>query len=102
MALKAVDFFCGIGGVTRGFLNRGIDVVAGIDIDGNCKETYEKNNIRPSGISSKFFEEDITKLDISKIKQLIEPTDNLVLIGCAPCQPFTRITKNLEGREKER
>ena len=102
MALKAVDFFCGIGGVTRGFLNKGIDVVAGIDIDASCKETYEANNIRPNGSPSKFFAEDITNFDITKIKELLGPDDKLVLIGCAPCQPFTAITKKLEGRSKER
>src|SRR5688572_29333971 len=100
MALVAVDFFCGIGGVTRGFLNQGIDVLAGIDIDDTCEKTYEANNIRSNGFSSKFFAEDITSFDVKKITALINPTDTLVLIGCAPCQPFTRITKNLEGRKK--
>lgn len=102
MALKAIDFFCGIGGVTRGFLNKGIDVVAGIDIDISCKETYEKNNIRPNGTASKFLAEDITNFAIEKVKKLLSPDDTLVLIGCAPCQPFTRITQKLENREKER
>jgi len=102
MGLKAIDFFCGIGGVTRGFLNRGIDVIAGIDNDINCKETYEANNIRPNGVPSKFLKEDISTLDIKKIKELIKPTDKLILIGCAPCQSFTGITKKLEGRKKER
>ncbi len=102
MALKAIDFFCGIGGVTKGFLNMGIDVIAGVDIDIRCKETYEANNIRPNGTSSKFFAEDITNFDTKKISELLKPNDKLVLIGCAPCQPFTTITQNLKGRKKER
>ena len=103
MSLKAVDFFCGIGGVTKGFLKAGIDVVAGIDIDANCKETYEANHLRLNGLDySRFINEDITKLDVNSIRELLNPDDKLVIIGCAPCQPFTNITKNLEGREKER
>ena len=39
--LKAIDFFCSIGGMTYGFRKAGINVIAGIDIDPSCKATYE-------------------------------------------------------------
>ena len=42
--IKAVDFFCGAGGATRGFLDAGIDIVCGIDNDSKVSKTYEKNN----------------------------------------------------------
>lgn len=42
--MKAVDFFCGAGGLTRGFLDAGINVVAGFDLDERCRSTYENNN----------------------------------------------------------
>ena len=42
--LRAVDFFCGAGGLTYGLSSAGIKVLAGIDIDKECKDTYEKNN----------------------------------------------------------
>lgn len=38
--LKAVDFFSGAGGLTYGLRLAGIDVLAGIDNDTTCKETY--------------------------------------------------------------
>ena len=41
---KAIDFFCGGGGMTCGLRQAGIDVIAGVDFDGNAKETYEYNN----------------------------------------------------------
>ena len=41
---KAIDFFCGGGGMTCGLRQAGIDVIAGIDIDKDAKETYEYNN----------------------------------------------------------
>src|SRR5688572_33042709 len=41
----AVDFFCGAGGTTRGLIDSGGYVIAGIDKDGRCRETYVENNI---------------------------------------------------------
>ena len=43
MKIKAVDLFCGIGGLTKGIENMGIEVVVGIDSDESCKYAYEKN-----------------------------------------------------------
>lgn len=100
--IKAVDFFCGIGGVTRGFLNAGIDVIGGIDIDGSCKETYQQNNIRPNGEKVEFFNENIADFNASKIRNKLKDGEKLILIGCAPCQPFTTITDTSESRKEER
>ena len=41
---KAIDFFCGGGGMTCGLRQAGINVIAGVDIDKEAKETYEFNN----------------------------------------------------------
>ena len=41
--LKAVDFFCSGGGMSSGIQNAGIQILAGIDYDNSCKETYEAN-----------------------------------------------------------
>ena len=32
---RAIDFFCGGGGMTCGLRQAGIDVIAGVDFDGN-------------------------------------------------------------------
>lgn len=48
--IKAIDFFCGAGGLTRGLLNAGIKVLAGVDNDERLKETYTYNN-KPSRLS---------------------------------------------------
>ena len=44
MPAQVVDLFCGVGGLTRGLLNAGLDVIAGFDIDPTCQYTYEHNN----------------------------------------------------------
>ena len=41
---KAIDFFCGGGGMTCGLRQAGIDVIAGVDIDKEARATYEHNN----------------------------------------------------------
>ena len=40
MTIKAVDLFCGVGGLTYGLQKAGIPVVAGIDIDDSCEYAY--------------------------------------------------------------
>ena len=63
--LKAIDFFCGAGGMTFGLSQAGIDVLAGIDNDPSCKETYEINNH-----GSKFIEADIHELSEEQLAVL--------------------------------
>jgi DNA (cytosine-5)-methyltransferase 1 len=84
----AIDFFCGAGGLTRGFLNAGISVVLGIDMDERCRETYEKNN-HPA----RFLAADIRDLKLKDIKRFIPDSsgEGLLLAACAPCQPFTKL-----------
>ena len=85
--MRAIDFFCGAGGLTRGLLDAGVLVVAGFDMDERCKETYERNN-RPA----KFYQEDISRVDPPTIGKFLgsrRKTD-LLLAGCAPCQPFSQ------------
>jgi len=75
--------------MTYGFRKAGIDVRAGIDIDPSCKETYEFNNP-----GSKFIEADIKALTFDELKNetgIKENDDNLVFIGCSPCQYWSII-----------
>ena len=42
--IAVVDLFCGIGGLTKGLINTGFNVIAGFDNDPTCQYTYEHNN----------------------------------------------------------
>ena len=44
LKIKAVDLFCGAGGLTHGLEKAGIDVVMGVDLDPHCKYPFEANN----------------------------------------------------------
>jgi DNA (cytosine-5)-methyltransferase 1 len=97
--LKAIDFFCSIGGVSLGLKQAGIDVLGGIDIDESCKETYEKN------IKAKFLTEDVSALNFKKIsKELVIRRNqrDLIFVGCSPCQYFSNIKTDKEKSSKSR
>ncbi|HUI07025.1 MAG TPA: DNA cytosine methyltransferase [Verrucomicrobiae bacterium] len=93
--IKAIDFFCGAGGLTRGLLNAGIRVLAGVDNDETLRETYEKNN-KPS----RFICRDIKKIDIDLLRQALGITNQDVVLyaACTPCQPFSTLTR-MKGRD---
>lgn len=93
----AVDFFCGAGGLTRGFLDAGIRVVAGLDINESCRRTYESNN-KPA----KFLACDLRKIGRQDLVRYIQgiPKDELVFAGCAPCQPFSKQRREIDVRDK--
>ncbi|MBD3388734.1 MAG: DNA (cytosine-5-)-methyltransferase [Candidatus Altiarchaeales archaeon] len=85
--LTAVDLFCGVGGISHGFVRQKISVVAGIDSDSSCQYAFEKNN------KSKFINKSIEEISSSELKKLYPNGSVKVLIGCAPCQPFSSYTK---------
>jgi len=92
MKIKAVDLFCGIGGLTHGLKLAGIDVVAGFDIDPSCRYAYEENN------DAIFVEGDIATVSADTISECYVDEDDgdvniiRILVGCAPCQPFSKYT----------
>ena len=90
--IAAIDLFCGAGGLTRGLLDAGIDVVCGIDSDEKCSLTYESNNIRKNGKPVEYVLSDIRLIDGERIKKIFQKSDAdyFMLVGCAPCQPFSR------------
>lgn len=99
--LQAIDFFCGGGGMTCGLRQAGIDVIAGIDIDENCKETYEYNNQ-----NCRFISADIQKLDIKFFERKVgvqRNDDRMIFAGCSPCQYYSIIntdkSKSLKSKD---
>ena len=97
MPAQVVDLFCGIGGLSHGLALAGLNVVAGIDIDSSCQYAYEQNN------SAKFITADIASINNEEIKSLYTEANGLrILVGCAPCQPFSKYTKRYRKEEKEK
>jgi len=86
MKIESIDLFCGIGGLTYGLQKSGINVIAGIDNDETCRYAYETNN------KSLFINADITQYNSDEIKKLYSKNAVKILVGCAPCQPFSSHT----------
>jgi DNA (cytosine-5)-methyltransferase 1 len=83
----AVDLFCGAGGMTYGFRRAGIPVKVGVDIDPSCRYPIEQNNP-----GTRFIEKSVTKLRARDVAGWYPRDAVRVLIGCAPCQPFSKYT----------
>ena len=84
--VKVYDFFCGVGGVTRGLSDAGLTVVAGIDNDEKCRRTFEHNN---PGVE--FIHRDIGEMslaDLGMSEPLLE-NNGVLFAACAPCQSFS-------------
>lgn len=108
----AVDFFCGAGGTTRGLIDAGGYVIAGIDKDDRCRSTYVGNNknrtldrLRPRFLNRDVFpkssrypaggqEELFTEL-LELIPEYCSKVRGVPLLFaiCAPCQPFTKLSR---------
>ncbi len=86
MPIQAVDLFCGVGGLSCGLLQAGLNVVAGFDLDETCRYTYEHNNHIP------FHQQNIRDMTGDEILNCYTPNVTQVLVGCAPCQPFSQMS----------
>lgn len=99
LKLRAVDFFCGAGGVSCGFRDADIEVIGGIDINPSFKETYEKNNNAP------FFNRDVSNMKVSELMELVPITrrdDNLIFVGCSPCQYYSNLKSDKSKSQNSR
>lgn len=87
---SVIDLFCGAGGLSHGFKKEAFKLAAGIDIDETCRFPYEQNNGAP------FLRKDVGNLTAKEIDDLFLPGAKRVLVGCAPCQPFSTYNQKNE------
>ncbi|MDP8219538.1 MAG: DNA (cytosine-5-)-methyltransferase [Candidatus Theseobacter exili] len=93
--ISAIDLFCGIGGLSYGLRKAGIDIKVGIDQDKSCEYAYSKNN------KADFIGDDIANIQGKIINEKYWQDDQIkVLVGCAPCQPFSPHTNKVKGKEQ--
>lgn len=94
--IGVVDLFSGIGGLTCGIRQAGLNVIAGIDTEAACQYAYESNN-KPA----RFIKQSVEDLTGDDLNELFGSHRYKVLVGCAPCQAFSKYT-NLSIKEKKR
>jgi DNA (cytosine-5)-methyltransferase 1 len=87
--LKAVDLFCGVGGLSRGFQDAGVEIIAGYDNWDKAIGVYNAN----------FESHKAGKLDLSDVSLAEETLRGLsfdMIIGGPPCQDFSHAGKRVE------
>jgi len=83
--MKAVDLFCGCGGMSRGFENEGFDVALAMDYWKEALEVYQVN-----------FNHEAKLHDLSNVSETIEivkPIMPDMIFGGPPCQDFSSAGK---------
>ena len=90
---KAVDLFCGCGGLTSGLKKAKFKVIGAVDIEKNSLETYEANHPEVETWC-----EDIKNLKVSTVKRKLglKKGELDLLAGCPPCQGFSTM-RTLNG-----
>lgn len=90
--ILTADFFCGAGGLSKGFENEGFRPVFGLDIDPAQLQTYERNHEDVATIQG-----DIRKVDADDIQEALDEEhdgdvqldDIQVVVGGPPCEGFS-------------
>ncbi len=89
-----IDVFCGIGGLTHGFFKEDFKILGGIDVDASCKYAFESNNKAP------FVNKSIEDVKSDEVSALFGECKTKILIGCAPCQPFSMYNRKKSENAK--
>lgn len=87
--LTLVDFFCGAGGLSLGFLQEGFHVKLANDIEDVCIQTYKYNH--PELPSNKLVQGDIKEI-VDHIDDYIS-CDIDIVVGGPPCQGFSEANR---------
>ena len=90
-ALKAVDLFCGSGGLSAGLIDAGIEIVAAYDNWCAAVETYRRNIADHAQVF------DLTNVNCAA-KSIGRYNPDLI-VGGPPCQDFSTAGKRTEGRQ---
>ncbi len=85
--LKAIDLFCGCGGLSAGLRDAGFKILAGLDIEKNYMQTFTENF--PGSLS---ICDDVSKIDSLKLLSTLglKVGELDLLAGGPPCQGFSK------------
>lgn len=86
-----IDVFSGCGGTSLGFKQAGFKIKAAIDWDDHSLRTFAANF--PSAV---IINKDVREIGKKELFELKNDKDSVeqVLIGCAPCQPFSKVARD--------
>lgn len=82
-----VDLFSGAGGLSKGFLDAGYNVVLGVDFDDAALKTFKENHGDAQAMKIDLFDHSNIDIIVDYLSQNDIPVD--VLVGGPPCQGFS-------------
>ena len=95
--LTCIDLFCGCGGLSKGFLDAGYDVLLGIDVWQDAITTFNYNHRNSKGLCA-----DLSTLNPKDIELHIQDKSIDVIIGGPPCQGFSIAGKRIIDDERNK
>lgn len=98
--MPVIDLFAGAGGLSIGATDAGCDVRASVEIDAVACKTLRANEAYHGAVLERSVS-DITGLDLRSAANL-SPGDPLIVVGGAPCQPFSKAAYWVENGEESR
>jgi len=95
-SIFAIDLFAGAGGLSVGAVAAGVGVAAQIENDADCCESLRDNDHWHRG---RVIEADIATISGRRLRSLagLRSDDPLMIIGGAPCQPFSKAAYWIEA-----
>lgn len=91
-----IDMFSGCGGLSRGFIDAGYEVLLGVDFDETALKTFEKNHDDAIALKGDLFKQET----IHEMDKAINNKKVDVIIGGPPCQGFSLTGKRQEDDER--
>lgn len=83
--MYAIDLFAGCGGLSKGFMDAGFDVIVGVDNDNAALETFKLNHNGAVALNA-----DLSKQEtFDEIKRIAGDRQIDVIIAGPPCQGFS-------------
>ncbi len=92
-----IELFAGCGGLSTGFLDAGLAVAAGFEIDRRAVDAYNYNHAYRG---SRGFAVDLATSSGKCLLDLAKLNSVDVVIGGPPCQPFSIIGKRLGAADE--
>lgn len=82
---RAIDLFCGCGGISKGLKNTGrVDIIGAIDFEQSACNTYKKNFPNANVICGDIKDIDVKSTLFSKVD---------IMVGGPPCQGFSALNR---------
>ena len=87
--IVAISLFSGAGGLDLASIMAGVPVAVSTDFDSDCIQTLKMNRMFDD---TEIIEGDLREIKSSKLKNIAisKKADKIVVIGGAPCQPFSK------------